>query len=134
VPRDGDDFAQAVKTIARLATIQGCATIVATWQHDPHGDHEATHAIARQAARLCGVRLVSYPVWGWLLAEDTALPIDLLRGWRLDISRHLATKKRALAAHRSQYGNFIRDDPSGFQLPPSLLAIVDQPFEVFLQS
>lgn len=134
VPRTGEGFGASVEMIARLAREAGCQTLSTTWQHDPHGDHVATYAIARDAARSCGARLLAYPVWGWLLAEDTPLPERGVQGWRLDISPHLATKKRALAAHRSQYGDLVRDDPTGFKLPPSLLALLDQPYEVFLES
>ena len=48
------------------------------------------------------------------------------------MDRHLAAKRRAVAAHRSQFTRLIDDDPAGFQLPPELLALAFRPFEVFL--
>ena len=55
-----------------------------------------------------------------------------VRGFRLDIARHLPAKRRAIAAHRSQTTDLIADDPAGFRMPPAFRALFDQPFEVFL--
>jgi hypothetical protein len=41
-------------------------------------------------------------------------------------------KRRAIAAHESQYGALITDSPHGFQLPAELLAIFERDFEVFV--
>jgi LmbE family N-acetylglucosaminyl deacetylase len=71
-------------------------------------------------------------VWGWVLPEDAAVPVNAVSGWRLDVSHFLPAKQRAIAAHKSQYGGMITDDPSGFQLPPALLATFETPFETFL--
>jgi LmbE family N-acetylglucosaminyl deacetylase len=57
-----------------------------------------------------------------------------MRGRRLDISAHLPAKRRAIAAHASQYGGIITDDPAGFQLPSDLLREFDSPWETFLLS
>ena len=54
------------------------------------------------------------------------------QGWRLDITGYLPAKRQAIQAHRSQYGQLIIDDPSGFQLPPELLSVFDNPFETFV--
>ena len=53
-------------------------------------------------------------------------------GRRLAIGPQLAAKRRAIAAHRSQYGDLIQDDPAGFRLPAGLLARFERPFETFL--
>jgi LmbE family N-acetylglucosaminyl deacetylase len=50
----------------------------------------------------------------------------------LDISRWHDVKRRAIAAHASQYSDLITDDPNGFRLPATLLSAFEQPFEVFL--
>ena len=83
-------------------------------------------------AALRNLRLVSYPVWGWTLPPATEIDELPRAGWRLDIARHLPTKRRAIGAHRSQYGGLITDDPTGFELPPNLLSVFDCPFETFL--
>jgi LmbE family N-acetylglucosaminyl deacetylase len=132
-PADGPGFAAAVDQVAELLREQGCGCILATWEHDPHRDHVAAHAIAREAARRAGVRLVSYPVWGWTLPARHRLPGGPAAGGaRLDVARHLPAKRQAIAAHASQHPGLIADDPKGFSLTPEMLAFHDRPFEVFL--
>lgn len=133
VPMSGPALDAAAMTVSRLVRETGCDTILATWRHDPHGDHLAVSRIAERAASSAGVRLLSYPVWGWTLGEDVALP-DLVRpGARLEIAAQLECKRLAIAAHASQHGGLITDDPNGFRLPRGLLAVFEQPYEVYLE-
>lgn len=132
-PSAGPAFETAADHIADLAARHGCATICTTWRHDPHGDHEAAYVIAAAAAERAGARLRAYPVWGWTLPDETILPDTPVRGARLDIASFLPAKRAAIAAHASQHGGAIDDDPTGFALPASLLALFEQPFEVFLE-
>jgi LmbE family N-acetylglucosaminyl deacetylase len=120
--------------VAMLARDQNCKTILAPWLHDPHCDHEAAAIIAREAAAAAQCRLLSYPVWGWLLPPDQEVPVDEVTGWKLPIAAHLGAKHSAVAAHASQYSNLIEDSPNGFRLPPELLAVFERPFEVFLSN
>jgi LmbE family N-acetylglucosaminyl deacetylase len=132
-PTEGPGFAAAVDRVAELGRAQGCGCVLATWEHDPHRDHAAAHAVAREAARRTGARLVSYPVWGWTLPARHRLPGGgRAPGARLDVARHLPAKRRAIAAHASQHPGLITDDPKGFSLTPEMLAFHDRPFEVFL--
>jgi LmbE family N-acetylglucosaminyl deacetylase len=131
-PRHGPVFDRVVRRLAaRLAEFH-CDTLLAPWRHDPHGDHEAAALIGQAAARLAGARLLAYPVWGWTLPPDMTVADQTVRGWRLNVGAHMPAKRRAIAAHASQYGALIHDDPSGFELPPELLAIFDQCWETFL--
>ena len=130
-PRCGAEFDAVVDHLAPLAA--GCTTICAPWRHDPHCDHEAADRMARAVAFRTGVRHLAYPVWGWTLAPNTRLPNQPVRGWRLDISAVTAEKQHAIAAHRSQHGGVIDDDPNGFQLPASMLAHFRRAYEVFLE-
>ncbi len=132
-PLVGPEFDGTITALNDLMRANGCDMIAAPWRHDPHCDHEAADAMARHAAR-AGFRLLSYPVWGWTLPADTVLPDAPVQGWRLDIAAYLPAKRRAIAAHASQYGNLIDDDPTGFRLPPELLAVFDRPYEVFLDT
>jgi LmbE family N-acetylglucosaminyl deacetylase len=118
--------------VARLAQEQGCAVILAPWLHDPHCDHEAAAIMAREAAQLAHCRLLSYPVWGWLLPSDQQIPVNRVAGCKLPISSHLQAKQSAVAAHASQYSGLIDDSPDGFRLPQQLLAVFERPYEVFL--
>ena len=119
--------------VAGLLRERGCGVLLAPWRHDPHGDHEATHEIAAAAAHLTRAAHLAYPVWGWTLPPGAVLNGPEPAGYRLDITRHLPAKRRAIAAHASQHGKVITDDPCGFTLPPTLLALFDRPFEVFLR-
>ncbi len=129
-PREGAEFEAAVARI--VAHAAGCETICATWGHDPHCDHEAVDMMARAAAARTGLHHLAYPVWGWTLPPDTQLPDARVAGWRLDIRDALPAKRAAIAAHSSQHGGLIDDDPTAFKLPPALLHIFDRPYEVFL--
>jgi LmbE family N-acetylglucosaminyl deacetylase len=133
-PREGPAMASAAAALARIAGEHRVGTILTSWEHDPHPDHVAAHAIARRAAMLSGARLLSYPVWGWALPPRQRLRIGEIEGARLDIAAHLPAKRRAIAAHASQHGAVIVDDPRGFRLPAALLAVLEQPFEVVLQA
>jgi LmbE family N-acetylglucosaminyl deacetylase len=131
-PKSGPKFLSTVGTIESHMRRHEIDVLCAPWLYDPHGDHEAAQLIASAAAMRTGATLLSYPVWGWLLEDDTRLPAVPIVGWRLDIRDHLELKRRAIAAHASQYSDLIVDDPTGFRLPAELLSAFDSPYEVFL--
>ena len=131
-PAEGAAVEAAASRLAELARMTGCDAVLASWEHDPHCDHLAAARIAARAAAFGGLTHLSYPVWGWTLPDDAALAGSGPRGWRLDVSAHLDRKRRAIAAHASQYTDLIADDPAGFRLPAALLAAFEVPYEVFL--
>nr|WP_294520650.1 PIG-L deacetylase family protein [uncultured Rhodopila sp.] len=132
-PHDGPAFdAVVARLVAMVERERGCTAILAPWGHDPHCDHEAASLIAAAVANAAGIRHIAYPVWGWTLPDDAAIPGDPGPGWRLDIAAFLGAKRNAIRAHRSQYGGLIDDDPAGFRLPDALLAFFDSPWETFL--
>ncbi len=133
VPRHGPEFDDAVRIVVATIHDHSVANLLASWTYDPHGDHQATASIAAAVRQIVPVRLLLYPVWGWLLPPDQRLPITLVQGARLDVGHMREQKQRALAAHASQYSGLITDDPQGFQLPRDLLAIAERDFEVFLE-
>ncbi|GCE88946.1 hypothetical protein MSKU15_0547 [Komagataeibacter diospyri] len=133
-PHEGAVFDQMAARLAHLAATHGCTTVFAPWRADPHCDHEAAWKMGVAVRRLCGLTLLAYPVWGWLLPPDRDLDHDPPRGMRLDITAHLAAKARAISRHESQYGGLITDDPDGFRLPDTLLAALVTDFEVFIHS
>jgi len=92
----------------------------------------AAARVAREAAAIAGVKRVEYPIWGWTLDAVALIEESTEHGWRLDVTAHLPAKRRAIAAHASQYGGLIGDDPRGFQLPTELLQAFDTPWETFL--
>jgi LmbE family N-acetylglucosaminyl deacetylase len=112
-----------------VAARGNCGVVVGPWAGDPHCDHQAAAEIAAAVAIRAGLTLLSYPVWGWLREDEVAV-----QGWRLDVSAWLALKRRAIAAHESQYGAVVADAPEGFSLPEDLLAVAAWPYEVFLSA
>src|SRR5689334_921316 len=66
-PRHGPDFERAVQAVVEMIRDHGVANLLASWTHDPHGDHQATACMAIAIAKVARVRLLFYPVWGWLL-------------------------------------------------------------------
>lgn len=131
-PDAGPIFEGAVRSVADLARAYATTTLFTTWPHDPHCDHAMAAKLGARAATAAGNRLVFYPVWGWLLPQEAELPEGSLSGARLDIEAFLPRKRRAIAAHASQHGGLITDDPGAFRLPPELLAAFDRPYEVFI--
>jgi len=131
-PHDGPACRRLVHRLADSVRSFGCSTILTTWRHDPHCDHQAAAYIAAETARITGIRNLEYPIWGWTMPADTQIDETTARGWRLDVTPHLPDKRRAIAAHASQYGQLITDDPAGFVLPDSFLRAFAEPWETFL--
>jgi LmbE family N-acetylglucosaminyl deacetylase len=120
-PCEGGGLDEAAERVARLIRQGECRTLLVSWKHDPHCDHAAAAAIAEEASRRTGAKLLAFPVWGWTLAPETAIDAAPMTGFRLDVTSHLAAKRAAIEAHRSQYAGVITDDPEGFQMPPAFI-------------
>ncbi len=133
----GPGFDAAVSRIAALASRCNARTLLAPWRRDPHPDHRAVSAMAwavhgRRGTASC---LVEYGVW----TDERGTAADRPRPGevderRLDVSSVAAAKASAVAAHASQHGRVIVDDPGGFTLPASLLERCAGPFETYLQT
>ncbi len=131
-PHGGPVFESIVDRLAGYVRDFGCSAILAPWRHDPHCDHQAASRIACWTARVTGIRALAYPVWGWTISTRVSIDATEPQGWRLDVTPHLPAKGRAIAAHASQSGRSIIDDPTGFVLPQSLLRALAKPWETFL--
>lgn len=132
VPSSGVAASGAIAAIVEQAQSIAASAIFVTWRNDPHCDHEASFALAREAAHRIGTRLVQYPVWGH--TRDDGMTFDTPpRGCRLDIGDVLDRKLAAIAEHRSQTTRLIDDDPEGFILPPEMIARFQRPFEIYLE-
>ena len=129
LPGTGAGLGAAVSALAAFAA--GATSVLTTWRHDPHCDHEAAAAIGAALAARLEAALLFYPVWGWTLPHDTPLPATPMTGWRLPVGAFAARKAEAIAAHRSQGGALITDDPGGFTLPAGFLRHFDASDEVF---
>lgn len=118
-------FADAVEVVHGCLEALAPATLLAPWRRDPHPDHRAASQIVRAAntLRQRPSRLIEYGVWLAERGADGDLPRpDEARAWRVNIGAVLAKKQAAVAAHASQWGGVIDDDPGGFVLPPTLRA------------
>jgi LmbE family N-acetylglucosaminyl deacetylase len=133
-PLEGPVFDSTATAIADLAGDARARTLFVTSRHDPHCDHQAVHDIVRTAARHAGLKVWSYPIWGWHLPPDKKLTEARALGVRLDIGKWLEVKRAAIRCHRSQMTKMIADDPYGFSFTREMLAPFERPFEYFLRS
>ncbi len=101
---DGQVAANEAQLADRLAELlQASDTVLCTWRHDGHPDHEASARATAAACARVGSRLFEVPIWMWHWATpgDTRVPWDRLRGVPLR-SRTVHDKQMALSAHASQ--------------------------------
>jgi LmbE family N-acetylglucosaminyl deacetylase len=132
VPEAGSPgFAEAVARARRQLREIVPRTLVLPDRNDAHGDHRAAWAIWSQALAEEGTvaQLIEYPVW-----PGTAPALPPGRRLVLDIALVLSSKSRAIATHRSQHGQVVTDDPTGFRLPADLLERASRPWEVFFEA
>ena len=106
-------------------------TVVTTWRHDGHPDHEAPGRAWGGACARRGGGLLEAPVWAWHWAqvEDSRLPWHRARRLALD-PRARACKVHAVRAFSSQ----LQCDPSTGAEPvlrQSMVARAAWPFELF---
>lgn len=120
------------KTVIGLAQTGTFGLLLAPSPLDPHCDHVAAAEIGRRAARsLPQLRLCFYPVWSRWLGSGVAPIPKGTRSVRLPAGRYRAQKTAAIAAHRSQHGLVISDDPLGFEMPPGFAAFFSNRDEVY---
>jgi LmbE family N-acetylglucosaminyl deacetylase len=134
LPCAGPNFERAARRIAGICENHGCNLLITTWRHDPHPDHTAAATLAEHVAAREGIPLLSYPIWGWILPGDANVDEPAPRGWRLDISEQVELKAKAVAAHATQYGKLVHEDPTGNLRPEGLLGVFQRPFETFISS
>ncbi|MFI5508903.1 PIG-L deacetylase family protein [Mycobacterium sp. NPDC051804] len=101
-----------------LATRTNRTWIAATWRGDGHPDHEAVGRAAANAAQLCDVTLLEYPIWMWHWATpgDTAVPWHRLRV--LPIAPHALDRKTAAVRC---YHTQVESDGADAPLLPSFV-------------
>lgn len=121
------------RQLSSLLSRLGARCLFATAPTDPHCDHQATAEIARQAARLSGARLFFYPIWSRWTDSDFRSGLPQTREVRLDTRDVRLIKARAIAAHQSQLGDIICDDPEGFTLDPAFVRLFLHGDELFFE-
>ena len=132
VPSEGPSAFEAADKILACVTDVDAKALFVSWRHDPHCDHQASYHLSREVQRrLPYLKLYEYTVWGETLPADT--PVAPYReGFRLCIAENLEKKRLAIAAHRSQTTDLIKDDPNGFRLTNADIARFAGPFEFFI--
>lgn len=134
---DNENFAAAIGICEEYLRRTKPQTVLLPWRRDPHPDHRATTRIFFEAVRKLDQppRILEYPIWIWELAERADAPrAGEVRAFRLDIKSVSERKRAAIAAHRSQTTDLIKDDPDGFRLTPHILENFAAPFEIYLES
>lgn len=132
-PSEGPSLQQAALRLADIVTAHGCGTVIASWEHDPHCDHEAAARIARTACQMTGARQLAYPIWGYTLPPEHPIEQDRVSGFRLNVAHQHERKLAAIMAHRSQYAGLIDDDPDGFQLDTTFIERFLTSTETFIE-
>ena len=99
----------ARRLCSSLVTLRAGVVLV-TSDADHHPDHQAAFRLAQAATRALGLPLIRYAVWSRVNERGRLA------------NRYRAAKRWAIAAHRSQVGGYIADDPAGFRLSPAALA------------
>lgn len=106
-----DSEAPSDQTVARqvASLIPQNALVLASWEGDPHADHQQVAQMARRVvAERPDLKLAFYPVWGRFTDQ-------VVSAYRIVPSRDARKAKvRALACHRTQMTKLIYDDPKGF--------------------
>jgi LmbE family N-acetylglucosaminyl deacetylase len=136
IVRDGPDWQRAVEQTAQLASNLRPALVLTPWRRDPHRDHRDSHALTVEALKRAGIRprLLEYPIWLDELEAEDARPLpgeSMAR--QVDVSPWRERKRAAVAAHRSQLGLVINDDPSGFVLSDATIRRLTTGDEVYFE-
>ena len=111
-------------------------TVLVPWRRDPHGDHRATWQLLRTAVDRSEhpIQRLEYPVWVWESTQPEDFPTAADGTWcKLDITKTLPQKRRAIAEHVSQTTSLIDDDPEGFTLSQQMISHFTQPYEYYLE-
>ena len=130
----GPAFDLAVVRLVRKMVEFRPACVLLPCNTDQHPDHRATHAIGTAACDLAafGARRLAYTVWPPDGERGVAGITPTARHWSIDVRPVLDKKRRALAAHRSQLGQVVHDDPHGFQLPAMLIDRCNAALETYI--
>ena len=124
------------RNIAELIQEKKIQSLAMPWRRDPHADHIASYNIGVKALQnLPQINKIEYPIWLWKNGKlsDWPMPDEVLP-FKLNISKSLEIKIKAINKHRSQLGLVIKDAPKGFVLTKDLLEPFLGNFEYFFFS
>ena len=125
MPAEGSAaWAAARDTIAAIVSELRPDLAILPWRRDPHCDHRDGFRLADAALREANVDppILEYAIWLDELGAAGDFPAaGEVQEVRVDIAAASASKRRALAAHRSQTTDLIDDDPQAFRLRPATI-------------
>ncbi len=123
IPAAGPGFNAVVRAVTLVMWARDCNVICAPWPGAAGGaGWRNTFGIAAAVTRGSGVGLLAYAAGDAPAGE----------GWRLDITAQLGPKRAAVAAHASQLGQVVADDPAPRLFDPQAAACVLS-YEVLLR-
>lgn len=126
------DPQQVAARLRRIIEKTGARHVFVPAPEDHHEDHRAA---ARFAQALRAIRpewaFHCYPVWSRWDDPDFRQTIAPHAPVFMSPGRDEDRKRAAIAAHRSQAGQVVTDDPSGFVLPPGLAEKFAREDEIF---
>jgi LmbE family N-acetylglucosaminyl deacetylase len=130
----GPEYGASLAELALWFEAFAPRSLWAPWRGEAHCDHEAASALADDLQRSHApcLRRLDYLVWGW--AEETLVRSHgATRVLRLPCAASTPQRRRALACHRTQRTDLIRDAEAAFLIPETVAALVDRPSEIFLE-
>jgi LmbE family N-acetylglucosaminyl deacetylase len=126
------DADRIVADIVAVCRDRGALHLFAPAPEDHHEDHRTTARIAQRVAlAMPGITVFSYPVWSRWDDPDLLDHVVECHPVALDTATWRARKTLAIAAHRTQRGLVVDDDPAGFRLQEAFIdAFATEP-EIF---
>ncbi|RYH00817.1 PIG-L family deacetylase [Salipiger sp. IMCC34102] len=119
-----------IRALEVLIRRLGSHILVAPSPLDPHCDHVTTASIAETLLeRHPQLHLLYYPIWSRWLGRGQAPRVPGTR--RITYPVNASLKSRAIAAHASQQGHVIFDDPEGFTMPAGFVEMFAQGPEIY---
>ena len=126
------EYSAAAAEIAKVLADLKPALVTVPWRRDPHCDHRASWCLLMDAlsASRQTPAILEYAIWLDELGGPDDHPV---RGRMEAVSITVSSevKRHALRAHRSQLGELVLDDPTGFALSPETIARLTGPEEVY---
>ena len=132
-PANTPEFDATVRRLVALCRRHRIRNIVASWEADPHCDHEAASVLARAVGLRLRIVPRFYAVWAWTL-PDLDARLKAMRITAMPVARWRGHQRRALACHRTQLGGRITGAAERFVLPRAMRRLVDAPHMLLLEA
>lgn len=134
-PRPGElsVYEQTLETLKDWCGAFTPWSVWAPWRGEARVDRAAAATLGADLSRLLArdVALMEYLVEGWT-DPDLVQRHGAKNVWGLPCADLIEPRRRALEAHATQLG-MTTDDRTGFGLAPEIAALVERPFEIFLE-